>query len=237
MRHIRGIAFDLEGTVVNVEPAHHAAHLQIAGELGLSLTLDDCLKRGVLPHFIGGPDEVIYAEMLALAGNPSEVTVAQLLARKLELYYQNLELLTIQSRPGWDKVFHRALAKGLRVSIGSLTGREEASVLLKRSGVGEIFTRHLTILREDVVHRKPAPDVFLKTAERMHVHPQHQLVFEDSPRGVQAALTAGSVAVGMPVYDLLEIHAALREAGAFRTYRSWEDIDLDELVTMAGQQD
>lgn len=235
MATILGIAFDLEGTVVNVEGAHHAAHLQIARELGLSLTLDDCLKRGVLPHFIGGPDKVIYAEMLELAGNPSGVTATQLLARKLALYRQNLSRLTVQTRPGWDKVFHRAITKGLRVSIGSLTALEEANVLLERSGLGEIFTRPLTILREDVVNSKPAPDVFLKTALRMHVHPRSQLVFEDSPRGVQAALAAGSVAVGMPVYDLPEVHTALLQAGAFRTYRSWEEVDLDELLTSLKQ--
>lgn len=230
MKTILGIAFDLEGTVVNVEPAHHAAHLQIAGELGLSLTLDDCVRGNVLPHFIGGPDEVIYSEMLGLAGNPSGVTAAQLLARKKELYRSNLGRLTVQPRPGWEHVFHRALRNGLRVSIGSLTAREEALVLLKRSGLGEIFPPELTILREDVVNPKPAPDVFQKTAERMGISPTAQLVFEDSPRGVQAALAAGSVAMGMPVYDLPEVHAALLTAGAFRTFRSWEEVDLDQLV-------
>lgn len=227
---IRGIAFDLEGTVVNVEPAHHAAHLQIAWELELSITLEDCLRGNVLPHFIGGPDEVIYQEMLKLAGHPTGVTLVQLLAHKKALYRENLRGMAIQSRPGWNTLLIKARVQELEVSIGSHTAREEAQVLLVRSGLAELFPQWHIILREDVVNPKPAPDVFLKTAERMGILPSEQLVFEDSPRGVEAALAAGSVAVGMPVYHNVEIHAALLKAGAFRTYQRWEDVNLPELL-------
>ncbi|MEK7539702.1 MAG: HAD family phosphatase [Patescibacteria group bacterium] len=236
MRTIRGIAFDLEGTLVNVEPAHHRAHLQIARELGLKLTLEQCLRGDVLPHFIGGPDEVIYQEMLELAGNPSGVTAAELLARKKTLYRENLRWATFQTRPGWNMVLVKALIQRLEVSIGSLTAKEEAQVLLNRSGLSKLFPRRHIILREDVTNPKPTPDVFLKTAERMGISPSAQLVFEDSPRGVQAALAAGSVAVGVPVYDRPEVHNALLQAGAFRTYRSWGEVALLELLAAAQSQ-
>lgn len=42
-----------------------------------------------------------------------------------------------------------------------------------------------------VAKGKPAPDLFLHAAERMHVAPQHCMVVEDSPAGVSAALQAG----------------------------------------------
>lgn len=38
---IRGIAFDLEGTVVDVESAHHNGHLSAAKEFGLVISLDE----------------------------------------------------------------------------------------------------------------------------------------------------------------------------------------------------
>lgn len=236
MRKIRGIAFDLEGTVVNVEPAHHAAHLQIARELGLTITLEDCLRGDVLPHFIGGPDVMIYQEMLELARQPPGVRLEQLLARKKTLYRENLERMAVQSRSGWNMVLLKARVLRLEASIGSLTAREEAQVLLKRSGVVSLFPRWYVILREDVINPKPAPDVFLKTAHRMGIQPSEQLVFEDSPLGVEAALAAGSVAVGMPVYHHPSVHTALLTAGAFRTYQRWEDVNLPELISAAQTQ-
>lgn len=236
MPKIRGIAFDLEGPVVNVESAHHAAHLQIARELELTITLEDCLRGDVLPHFIGGPDVRIYQEMLELARQPPGVRLEQLLARKKALYREALEGMAVQSRPGWNVLLLKARVLGLEASIGSLTAWEEAQVLLERSGVASLFPRWHVILREDVINPKPAPDVFLKTAERMGIMPSEQLVFEDSPRGVEAALAAGSVAVGMPVYQHVDVHAALLTAGAFRTYQRWEDVNLVELISAAQNQ-
>jgi len=48
----------------------------------------------------------------------------------------------------------------------------------------------------DVTHGKPHPEVFLKTAHGLGVEPQHCLVLEDAPRGIEAARAAGMVAVG-----------------------------------------
>jgi beta-phosphoglucomutase-like phosphatase (HAD superfamily) len=43
----------------------------------------------------------------------------------------------------------------------------------------------------DVEHGKPHPDVFLEAARRLDVAPEHCIVFEDAPLGVEAARRAG----------------------------------------------
>ena len=40
-RQIRGVAFDLEGTIVDLEPLHFAAHVETAKMLGLPIDLDN----------------------------------------------------------------------------------------------------------------------------------------------------------------------------------------------------
>ncbi len=54
--------------------------------------------------------------------------------------------------------------------------------------------------RDDVEKGKPDPEIYLLTAERLSVDPEQCLVLEDSPAGVQSALTAGMhvVAVATP---------------------------------------
>jgi beta-phosphoglucomutase-like phosphatase (HAD superfamily) len=47
----------------------------------------------------------------------------------------------------------------------------------------------------DVARGKPHPDVFLLAAERCGVLPEHCIVFEDAPLGVEAARRAGMKAV------------------------------------------
>lgn len=58
---IQGIAFDLEGTVVDVEAAHHNGHIAAAADFGLSITLDEAYQK--LAHFIGGPDEKVCGDI------------------------------------------------------------------------------------------------------------------------------------------------------------------------------
>ena len=45
---------------------------------------------------------------------------------------------------------------------------------------------------------KPAPDIFVVAAERLHAEPRRCLVFEDAPAGVAAARSAGMSVIAVP---------------------------------------
>jgi len=195
---IQGIAFDLEGTVVNVEDAHHNAHLMAMAEMGITMTLEEAIVK--IPHFIGGPHEKIREEVYELSDKKH---TASFYSERDGFYYEKLpKEMLIVPRSGWLEVIDNIKLRGIRVSIGSLTREDKAMHLLERSGLFDHFSREMIVLHGDVKEAKPAPDVFFETARRMGINPMHQLVFEDSPRGVQAARKAGSRAIGMPVYNI-----------------------------------
>lgn len=50
----------------------------------------------------------------------------------------------------------------------------------------------------DVIHTKPAPDIYLLAAEQLEVDPSDCLVFEDSQAGVIAAKSAGMTVWAVP---------------------------------------
>ncbi len=225
---IKGIAFDLEGTVVDVEAAHHQGHFVAAREVGVELDLDSALEK--LPHFIGGPDDRIAEEILALSPQKDSITAEQILVRDKYWYEIYLKELPVAPRPGFLRVFNELKEHGFLVSIGSLTAEIQATFLLDQSGLKQLFGAENIVLREHVENMKPAPDVFLKTAAIMGLDPKEQLVFEDSSNGVRAARAAGSIAIGMPVYNRPETVQALTEAGASKIFTSWEEINIEELI-------
>lgn len=220
-KKIKGIAFDLEGTVVDVEAAHHQGHFAIAKEIGIELDLDSALKT--IPHFIGGPDEKIVEELWALSDKKRDT--AFIAKRDKYHYHEFLKKLTIEPRPGFLDFFKKVCQMGIKTSIGSLTSLEDAAVLLNSSGLDKIFSRAVTVLRNDVERVKPAPDVFRETARRMDITTAEQLVFEDSPNGIRAARAAGTeTIIGVPVYDRNEVIEKLLQAGATEVFKNWSDV-------------
>jgi beta-phosphoglucomutase-like phosphatase (HAD superfamily) len=224
---IKGVAFDLEGTLIDVEWAHHLGHFAAASEVGVLLDKDSARRK--LPHFIGGPDKKIAEEIHNL--RQRRCTVEQILVRTKDHYTHNLRKIRhVAPRKGFLKVLSWFLHNDYCVAIGSLTPRSQANVLLTKSGIRELFQKRLIVLEEDVRRVKPCPDVYLETAKRMGILATEQLVFEDSPNGVAAAVAAGSRAVAMPVVRKSDVYARLWKAGAERLFLDWSQIDTSRLV-------
>lgn len=252
---IRGVAFDLEGTVVNVEPAHHLGHILCAAECGVDLLeiglksmvgedrLEDAdyltklhnillVKLGALmqklPSFVGG-------------GNPSNASLiskfsggrfSETEVKKLDKHYYKLLLprIPIVCRPGSLEAIRWFQSRGFPVTIGSLTETTEALFLLTESELIYQFDRKRIVLAEHVKNLKPAPDVFLKTAEIMGIDPQSQLVFEDSANGARAGRAAGSTVIGMPVFNMSKVVLSLMDAGVARVFMDWREMNLSALI-------
>src|SRR5262249_36107320 len=158
-----------EGTVVDVEIAHHLAHCEAGAALGVPLELE--WARVHLPHFIGGPDEMVARDLYNHAPQaiPEDEFVKRFLQHKKSGYHRIVDGLSVNPRPGFLEFFEWCEERGLSNSIGSLTESVEALRLIETAGLAKHFSRDRTVLREDVQNVKPDPEVFLRTAERMGI--------------------------------------------------------------------
>jgi len=81
--------------------------------------------------------------------------------------------------------------RGLKLALASSADRIKIDINLRETGISpETFIAIVSGL--DIVHKKPAPDIFLKAAEMVGVHPSQCLVVEDSISGVAAGKAAGA---------------------------------------------
>jgi beta-phosphoglucomutase len=90
--------------------------------------------------------------------------------------------------------------RGYKVALATSTYREKAVDLLERAGIRDKF--RAIICGDDVMNSKPAPDIFLKAAEKLETDPKRCIVLEDSPVGIEAAYNGGIMAINIP--DLKE---------------------------------
>ena len=225
---IAAAAFDLDGTLVDLERFHHEAWLRAARGAGVELTWEQALRR--LPNFIGGPDARVAAQIADLA--PAGAAPERTLAAKERWFAALIGAVDeIVPRPGVVEVLDLLRDRDIPIAVATSTERGTALTILHRAGLLPRFGAGRRIVAaQDVSRQKPAPDAYRITAWRLGVPPSGQLVFEDSVTGMTAARAAGSPFVAVPTVADPEYLASVAAAGAAAVCRSWQDPELSLLL-------
>jgi beta-phosphoglucomutase len=121
-------------------------------------------------------------------GTLSEELVHSYSQRKEELY-QELYRPHLALISGLRALFDAAHKSGISMAIGSAANRFNIDFVLDNLAIRSYF--QAIVGAEDVVESKPNPEVFLKGASLLGVEPESCIVFEDVPKGAEAALNAG----------------------------------------------
>jgi beta-phosphoglucomutase len=110
-----------------------------------------------------------------------------------ERRYQKAFLPELKLLPGLNGFLEKAYQAGIPMAIGSAAIPFNIDFVLD-----ELNIRHyikVVVSADDVAISKPHPETFLKAAELLGVAPEDCLVFEDVPKGAEAAANAGMKAV------------------------------------------
>ena len=96
----------------------------------------------------------------------------------------------LEAFPGAIDLVRDCREAGLSVAVASSADLIKVSANLKKIGLPLQFW-DAVVTGEDVLHKKPAPDIFLSAARKLGVTPPECVVVEDAVNGVQAAHAAG----------------------------------------------
>lgn len=188
-----GYIFDLDGTLVDTMPLHYIAWDRAMRAAGLKCPLDEELF-----YSLGGVPTKRVAELIA-AHYGLTIDVMHVFDHKEALFVE-IQKDAKLIEPVVE--IARRVALTHPVSIASGGPRVIVRGMLELTGLAAIFNKSgkydLVVTPEDVLHGKPAPDMFLLAAERMGLPPEKCLVFEDAEPGMRAAEAAGMKWVRVP---------------------------------------
>ncbi len=192
---MEGYIFDLDGVLVDTAKHHYEAWKAIARELGLDLTPahNEALKG------IGREDSL--RRILEWAGKDCSPEVFQELALRKNAFFleQVRHIDASELLPGVKEFLEALKAKGKKIALGSAS--RNARMVLERTGIVGFFD---TIVDGTMVSKaKPNPEVFLKAAEGLELPSSVCCVFEDASAGIQAAKSAGMMAIGIGSKEVL----------------------------------
>jgi len=187
----RGLIFDCDGTLADTMPLHWQAWQGLMRRHGFRMTKERFYSLGGVPS-----REILQTlkEEQGLSFDPLVV------AREKEEAY--LELLAHVGPIETVVRIARENHGRLPLAVASGGTRRVIEIVLLHLGIRQLFRAVVT--NEDVLHQKPAPDIFLEAARRIDVPPQFCLAYEDTDLGLQAIRAAGMRAVD--VRELL-VHA------------------------------
>ncbi|MCD8120239.1 MAG: HAD-IA family hydrolase [Lachnospiraceae bacterium] len=98
-------------------------------------------------------------------------------------------------KPGAKELLQQARQQHYRIGIATSNSGKLTNAALRHLDITDLFDAVVTA--DEVSTGKPAPDIYLATAAQLHVRPENCIVFEDVPKGIQAAKRAGMYAVAV----------------------------------------
>lgn len=183
---IDGVIFDLDGLLLDSEQVWDAAREELAHERGGRWHPQ--AQRDMMG--MSSPEWSRYMhDVIGLPEPPDEIN-AEVVRRLERRYREHLPVI-----PGAREAVSR-LAERWPLALASSSNRELIDLALELMGLTQRFKA--TVSSEEVARGKPAPDVYLEAARRLHVDPAHAAAIEDSHNGIRAAKAAGMGVIAIP---------------------------------------
>ena len=192
---LRAVTFDLDGLMFNTEELYQEVGGTILSRRGKQITGE------LLNEMMGRKSNVALAVMIDW--HDLDDTPEQLAAESAEIF-GGLLPKRLAPMPGLLELLASLEAAGIPKGIATSSGKLFVDKVLGLFNLAPRFDFILT--SEDIVHGKPAPDVYLLAAERHGVAPAEMMILEHSQIGTQAAVASGAYAVAVPHGQSLQHH-------------------------------
>lgn len=200
----------MDGVIVDTAYYHYKAWKRLANELGFDLTSqqNERLKGVSRMESLN-----ILLEIGSLVVNDAE---KEKLAHQKNIWFNDFieRMLPEEIFPGVKQLIEKLKFKGVKVALASSS--KNARTVIRRLQIENMF--EVVVDGTMIIHTKPDPEIFLRTAQLIEILPENCLVFEDAESGVEAALAAGMKCVGVGSFQQLgKANMVIDKTGDFRT--------------------
>lgn len=206
---INAVIFDMDGLMFDTERIAQKVWQQAAVEYGY--IFPESTYRGVIGLKLPDVRTYIYQQF------GGDFPFDQVYHRKQQLLDIYITNQGIPLKPGLTELLDKIESRAIPKAVASSSGKQ--IVLRNLSAAGIKAGRFQAIVGGDeVIHGKPAPDIFLEVASRLEIDHAGCMVLEDSSAGILAAHAAGMLPVMVP--DMLPPEPETRKLA----YRIFPDL-------------
>ena len=191
MNEIKGVIFDLDGTLLDTEKLYRRFWVEAARQLGYPMEDRHALMIRSMA--------AVYAEPLLKREVCEAFDYHGVRALRRRIMEEYIDQNGVDPKPDLIETLQALREKGLKIGLATATPEHRARKYLRMVNAEQHFD---AVTCADMVKRgKPQPDIYLLACERTGVAPGEAIAVEDAPTGIRAAHAAGCLAVMVPDQD------------------------------------
>ena len=219
MAKLKGLVFDMDGTLVDNLAYHFAAFEEYAKREGFELLEPVTLKHNGM--HLKDIFPILFGEKVVEEHTLEKLTIGK------ESMYREMYRPHIAPIAGLIELLHAAKEAGVKCAIGSSGCRENVEMILEGLNIADLMD--VTISGSDVTHGKPHPEIFATAIERMGLKPEECIVVEDAVNGILAGVAAGSKCIAITTTATAE---ELKAAGANMCISDYTMVTINDLQNL-----
>lgn len=186
-RTIKAFIIDLDGVITDTAKYHYQAWRRLAQEEGIPFTQKE--NESLLG--ISRRESLL---LILGQRKATEEEIQEMMERKNQYYISYIQKIGPEDfLPGAKQMLYTIKEEGFLLGLASAS--KNARTVLEKLSIQHLF--HTISDGYSVKKGKPAPDLFLHTAQKLQVPPPCCAVIEDAASGVEGALSAGMLVIGI----------------------------------------
>jgi HAD superfamily hydrolase (TIGR01509 family) len=182
------VIFDMDGVISDTQRWHAQIESKLLDELGVKISPEKITATYAGIEDRRWIDEILQEKNL-------KISLDNIIKKKWRLESEMIEKEGVTEIEGSIDLIKELARSEFSLAVASSSPIHFIKAILNNLNISSFFS--VICSADEVLHGKPAPEIFLLAAARLNVEPRYSVVIEDGRSGILGAQKAGMKTIGL----------------------------------------